>query len=345
MDSLIGLPHNIYCLPSEIIIHMLTYLTPYELYKVMISCKKNYGFVAKYSNVFARNFLRTLSHEQGFHAWDLYHKTTFSDEIKSFKQSKARLFTKLLVVYNYASKEHFNEKYDNIDSILFEHNLLYMINNPPVSAYQCKIRYGMVRLLINHNLIKEYMVIFLCKYIKDDVFPVLFAILYTHNTIINDTADLMSVIATIDYFNNITQQDAETVFKIINKVVAVGGNAFRIFMLIIWNRHRTYGMALTCGVKEQHAWLYSISEENVTHDDFLLFKSLVPIIGYTFANHFFLDYSILLEAHPEFVNIAHQLYKNGCENIEKCLLVLRNPTQANIDRALSLRSAKRQKTA
>ena len=88
MDSLIGLPHNLYYLPSEIIIDMLTYLTPYELYKVMISCKKNYLFVAKYSNVFARNFLRTLSHEQGFHAWDLFHKTAFTNEIKPSNKAK-----------------------------------------------------------------------------------------------------------------------------------------------------------------------------------------------------------------------------------------------------------------
>ncbi len=324
-------------LPIEIMIKMLMFLTPYELYKFMISCKSHYVLVMIHSNYFAKNFYRTISYGNGNYPWYLYFHSHLRNSTISNEKFKCIQFRKLLVVHNYASTSHFDEKYDNLSRMISNNE-----DYPGINLYECKLRYGLMRMFANSNPDTENNILVLCKYVDIDKFSMVFSIMNNYRDILTEIS-FAYAIGIVNYFNDTQNINYETIIRVITTAVTLGGNAAQALMLITCDKHGVYLIALACGVNVEDAYLYAISDEHVPFNIFYNFKAVLPLIGYSYAKYFCLDNNTNLNEIPHFLSVVNQLYTNGFECIDKCKALLKNPSQYSIERALSLRSAKRQR--
>ncbi len=347
--------YNNYKLPSEVWYLILEHLSPQDLYNFMYSNKIFLKIVLSNANALSLNFKKTLSTYE--EKW-LFHYGISNNQSALINNVK---FMSAMSIINFTNIDTFDIIYNN-NNILAGSNKLnnglsreiaaQIINATQViSLYNAKIRYGLLKTFFQDKFKINPLMFYIIKFANSEILYNMFIIMMKFPELI-DTLHINNMKRINFFFHNQYKTNKLTIEKVVEMIAYAchfdgkSDNALIHLANPIRNSYQLYIELLICGVKEIDANCYARTRY-IEPEQLLTFKALVPIIGYYYANAFYLGgpYAIYLERpldfeeYPYFVEVASKMNSLNIFCIEQCLRF--SKTGGNIDKLLTLRNRKR----
>jgi hypothetical protein len=331
-------PCDYYEIPIEMWQNVLEYMSPSDLYNLMITNKTFFKIVLTHSKSLSYKFSKTLFRTIERNLFWLNRIKYNNILIEKFN------FITIMNIYNFAVSNSFHNQYNDFVIILKEqkHPIVYYditsYKLMSVSLYQASIRYGILKMFYKGDFKLDASSMIFIKFINSFIFQIIFAIIWEFPSILSIfTLDNYQIFNNyFSYPQNISNKNYNNIINYINNICNIGGLPEKAFYYLVHNKFKEYGNLLICGVKEED--ISKIIFTSFENEKLLIFKALVPIVGYYYAKDFILDKRCNIDDYPYFLQVAskmneHNVYTNKYLKFSK--------TGNNIDKILTLRNRKR----
>ena len=350
-ESINDLTHH---LPVEVLEYTLLFLEPSDLYNFMYSCKGHKKCVLSSYNIFARNYFQNIPDPLAQYVWYLFLNFKHNYPIEYVQKMKQNEFKRILSAFNYASTNRYELFYNNCIErhILFPENRLIGITTntsisdvPTISISEIKLRYALMNTFFNINInyieqnhmrnnILLGQVFKLIKSLTSIQFSFFMLIFKKYPSILNSITLGYGVLYLIDFLKDTTKPRFDKINRFFNLVISYGGELEHAVILDTCfgpSGCNKYINTLCFGFTEQDA--YDFARNRVIHrtlDQFIIFKALIPIIGYKFAKYFIIDIQYDIDNSPHFLSVVSKYYSMGYICVHRCKKLLENPSEENM---------------